>query len=117
MIPRPRERRQTALRWLGPKLCSNVGSKGSVEKGSGKHEHPVEHQRHKRGDHETHVDHSVGREGEPTVLSVLGDLVAFRLLRSRDGSTRIFSSNTNSKQEPMIQHRRSSKRQPSREKT
>jgi len=34
-------------------------------------EDPVEHQRHERGDHETHVNHTIGCEGEPTVLRAL----------------------------------------------
>jgi len=70
MIPRPRDRRHTALRWFGPKLLFNVKSGGSIE-GDGEHEHPIEHQWDKRGDHETHVNHAVGREGEPTVLGTL----------------------------------------------
>jgi len=101
MTPSPRERRQTALRWLGPKLQSDVRSNCSVEKGSWKYEHPVEDQWHERGDHETKVDHGVGREGEPTVLSTLGDITTFGLLGSRNGTTRIFSSDTNTKEESM----------------
>ena len=108
MTPNPRERRHTALRWFGPKLRFEVESGVVVERDGGEHEHPVEYERYKRRDHETQVEHAFGREDEPAILSFLGDCATLGLLRSRNGSTWVLSSDPNPEYESIDQ-----KRQPS----
>jgi len=88
---------------------STLSQGNSIERGGREHEHPIEHQWHKRGDHETHVNHAVGREGEPTVLGTLGDTATLGLFRSRNGSTGVFSSDTDTKEESKILHFTSAK--------
>ena len=77
-----------------------------VEKDRGKYEHPVEYEWHESSDHETNVDHTIGREGEPTILSLLRDTLTLGLLRSCNGTAGIFSSDTNSEEEPMMSRRK-----------
>lgn len=78
-----------------------------------KHEHPVEYEWHESGDHETDVNHTVGREGEPAVLSPFGDRFALGLLGGGNGTTGIFCPDANTEEESKTE-RRGSKRQPSR---
>ena len=89
------------------KAATSIESGGSIDEDGGKHEHPVEHQWNKRGDHETHVNHAVCSEGKPTILSFLRDSVTLGLLRSRNGSTGVFGSHTDTEKESKISRRRS----------
>lgn len=97
---------------MGPKLQAKVEPRSSVERGRERYEHPVEDEWHERGDYETYVNHAVRGEGEPTVLSIFCDSIALRLLRSGNGTTGIFSSDTNTEEESKVRRCGSKKRRP-----
>ena len=71
---------------------------------NGEHGHPVGHKWHERWDHETDINRTVGREGELTMLCILSGGFTLGLLRSRNGTTWIFSFNLNARQGPKISH-------------
>ena len=62
-------------------------SQGTWSRNNKNREHPVEHEWYEGRDHETGINHTVGREGKPAVPNILGDGFVLRLLRGRHRTT------------------------------
>ena len=76
-------------------------------KGREEHKHPVEYEWYERGDYEAQVNCEVRCEGKPTLLGIFGNGFTLGLFRGCNGTTGVFTPNTNTKEEPNTQRRRS----------